>query len=660
MGHDRGVRADPSPAVIPADPADPVPATHPAARVPERLFDDEAAERRWRARFTAVRMSRPSWALDAPDRTVYVSNGSGTTEIHVWDRATDTHRQVTSRRSGTHAGVLPPDGETVWWFDDTDGDEFGRWVAEPFAGRPDADEPRVAVPGAEDGYPAGLDIGRRLAVLGTSTDAGTTIWLHERGSAEPARAVYSHTEDAGVGALSEDESLLAIHHSEHGDSPHPSVRVHAVSSGAVVGELHDGPGQGLAPLTFSPVRGDQRLLVSHERRGREELLIWDPVSGTETELHLDLPGELFADFYPDGAALLVGHTHAARTRLFRYDIATTALDELPVAPGCVGSAEVRPDGTVEYTASSAATPSEIRALHPDGTDRVLLLPPGERPPSSSPVRDVWVDGPGGPVHALVTVPEARIDTVPEARIDTVPEARIKTVPERAGAPAVFVLHGGPHAADEDRFDPARATWVEAGFVVVEVNYRGSTGYGSAWRDAIEGRPGLTELADVAAVQDALVADGTVDPARCVADGWSWGGYLSLLAAGTQPERWAVAVAGVPVADYLAAYADEMEQLRSFDRALFGGSPEELPELYREASPLTYVDRVRVPVLVLAGENDPRCPIRQIDNYLDALAARGDVTYEVRRFDAGHGSLVVTDQLDLVATEIDFARRALSR
>jgi dipeptidyl aminopeptidase/acylaminoacyl peptidase len=116
------------------------------------------------------------------------------------------------------------------------------------------------------------------------------------------------------------------------------------------------------------------------------------------------------------------------------------------------------------------------------------------------------------------------------------------------------------------------------------------------------------------------------------------------------------LAGVPVADYLAAYADEMEQLRAFDRALFGGSPEQRPEVYRESSPLTYVDAVAAPVLLLAGENDPRCPIRQIDNYLDALAARG-ATYEVSRFDAGHGSLVVEETMRHAATEVAFARRA---
>jgi dienelactone hydrolase len=613
---------------------------HPVAPVPERLFDDER-EPRWRARFTAVRMSRPAWALDAPDRSVYSSNASGTAQVHTWDRATDLHRQVTDRPAGTHFATLPPDGEHVWWFADTDGDEFGHWVAEPFAGLPAGAEPANPLPGVEDGYPAGLDIGRELVAVGTSTDEGTTIWLHRRGSAGPATRIYHHAEDAGVGGLSEDETLLAISHSEHGDSRHPALRVMTVD-GDLVAEKSDGPGKGLSPIAFAPVRGDQRLLVGHERRGREELLIWDIAADTETELDLGLPGEIDADFYPDASALLIWHTHAARTRLHRYDLTTGELTELRTAPGCIGSADVRPDGTVEYSSSSAATPSAVRALHPDGADRRLLTPPGEPAPDSVPVEDLWVDGPGGKVHALVARP-ASSPTHPEGPF-----------------PAVFALHGGPHAADEDRFSAARAAWVDAGFAVVEVNYRGSTGYGSVWRDAIEGRPGLTELEDVAAVHDAVVAAGLADPARTIVEGWSWGGYLALLAAGTQPERWAAALGGVPVADYLAAYADEMEQLRAFDRALFGGSPEEVPDRYRRASPLTYVGEVRAPVLVLAGENDPRCPIRQIDNYLEALRERGDLPYEVARFDAGHGSLVVAETLRHVATEIDFARRALER
>ncbi len=117
------------------------------------------------------------------------------------------------------------------------------------------------------------------------------------------------------------------------------------------------------------------------------------------------------------------------------------------------------------------------------------------------------------------------------------------------------------------------------------------------------------------------------------------------------------MAGVPVADYVAAYEDEMEPLRAFDRALFGGSPTDVPDVYERCSPLTYVDAVRAPVLVLAGDNDPRCPIRQIENYLDRLAARG-IDHEFYRYDAGHGSLVTAETITQVATEVHFAMRKL--
>ena len=107
-----------------------------------------------------------------------------------------------------------------------------------------------------------------------------------------------------------------------------------------------------------------------------------------------------------------------------------------------------------------------------------------------------------------------------------------------------------------------------------------------------------------------------------------------------------------------ANGDPVAAERAFDRALFGGSPAERPDAYQAASPLTYVDRVRVPVLVLAGENDPRCPIRQIDNYLAALAAR-DAGYEVYRYDAGHGSLVVSETLKQMSAEVAFVRRTFA-
>ncbi|KAA9154063.1 S9 family peptidase [Amycolatopsis acidicola] len=604
---------------------------HPPAVIPESLFADPEAEARWRARFHAPRMSVPDWALDAPAKNLYVSNASGVWEVYSWDRETDEHRRVTDRPNGTLHATTSPDGAWIWWFNDTDGDEFGSWVREPFAGG----ERQPAIPDVHDGYPAGLEIGHKLVAVGVSTDDGSRLFAHADGKTSE---FYSSKDDAGVASLSRDESLLAIAHSEHGDSRHPAVRVLSTGDFSAVAEKWDGEGKGLDPLEFSPVAGDQRLLVLHERRGREELLIWDVAEDTETELELDLPGEVSAGWYPEADALLVVHFHEGRSSLYRYELATGELSSLDTPKGRIGGASVRPDGTVEYSWSSAAQPPVIRARAADGADTVLLTPPGAPAPGSSHVVDAFVEGPGGRVHALV----ARPANAPEGPL-----------------PTVFTLHGGPHAADEDRFSAYRAVWLDAGFAVIEVNYRGSTGYGSAWRDAIEGRPGLTELEDVAAVYDWAVESGLADKTKCVVNGASWGGYLTLLAIGTQPERWAAGVASVPVADYVAAYEDEMEQLRNFDKALFGGTPETVPAVYKECSPITYVDAVRAPVLVLAGDNDPRCPIRQIENYLDRLAKR-DAPYEFYRYDAGHGSLVIAETIKQTAAEVSFALRALEK
>ncbi len=608
--------------------------TYPKAIIPATLFDDPEREARWRARFSSPRVSLPQWAHGAPDRSLYVSNASGTWELYAWHRATDSHRQVTDRPNGTFHGTLSADGERVWWFDDTDGDEFGSWVSEPF--HPAGDRVRE-LPATHAGYPAGLELGEKVVGLGMSTDDGVTVWVTRDGG-EP-EVVYTHEQDGGLSGLSWDESLLVLSHSEHGDSRHPALRVLNVADGSTVAEKWDGAGKGLDALEFPPVSGDQRLLVLHERRGREELLIWDVATDTETEIHLDLPGEVSADWYPDGRSLLIAHTHHARTSMYRYDLESGELAELPTPAGTVIGASVRPDRSVEYAWSSAATPGLVRTVSPDGIDQVLLTPPGERPPGSSPVSDVFVPVPYGPnesVHALVSRPEDAGD---------------------GPLPTVFNLHGGPHAADEDRFSAYRAAWLDAGFAVVEINYRGSTGYGSPWRDAIEGRPGLTELEDVAHVHDWALAEGLTTAELSVVGGASWGGYLALLAMGTQPGRWAGGVAGVPVADYVSAYADEMEPLRAYDRALFGGAPDDIPDTYRDCSPLTYVDDVRAPVLVLAGDNDPRCPIQQILNYLDRLAQR-KIPFEFYRYDAGHGSLVVAETLSQVAAEIHFARRTV--
>jgi dienelactone hydrolase len=584
----------------------------------------------WERRFRAGRVGMPHWADDAPERCSVVATTGGVLEIHSWERACGELSRLTARREGTAHGAIEPSGEWIWWFDDAAGDEHGTWQRQPFGAAPG--EGVEAATSLTPAYSAGLALGRDgLAVVGQNDDGyGTRIHVITPGRAE--RLLYEHTEDAGVGGLSEDGTLVALVHSEHGDSRHAALRVVRVSDGASVADLWDGPGKGLDPLGFSPVLGDPRMLVLHERRGRGELLIWDVVAGTQTELELDLPGEISdAQWFQDGSAVLISVDHEARNRLYKIEPSTMATTPVGPVEGTVLSASTRPDGDIWVLWSSAAMPPAVRNL----AGEVVLTAPGGAAPPSVPVEDIWVDGVGGRIHALLRRP---VDTA-------------------TPLPLLIDVHGGPTAHDGDYFRAYPSAWVDHGYAVIQVNYRGSTGYGSAWRDALEQRVGHVELEDVVAVRDHLVELGVADPDRIVLAGASWGGYLTLLGLGVHPEKWTLGVAGVPVADYVAAYDDEMEGLRAFDRSLFGGSPEEVPEKYRDSSPITYVDDVRAPVLVLAGENDPRCPIRQIENYLEALAKR-DVPYEVYRYDAGHGSLVDDERVRQITAEIDFVARHL--
>ncbi|MCA1656680.1 MAG: prolyl oligopeptidase family serine peptidase, partial [Actinobacteria bacterium] len=287
---------------------------------------------------------------------------------------------------------------------------------------------------------------------------------------------------------------------------------------------------------------------------------------------------------------------------------------------------------VWFQVTSGAHPPTVLSAAGD----VVCAAEGEPGPAGAPYRS-WhfVNGAGQQVHGFVAVP-----------------------PGAGPSPTVMLVHGGPTWAYTDSFMSDVQAWVDHGFAVAMVNYRGSTGYGIAFRDALIGDPGFPEVADVVAGLDDLVAQGIADPARVVVSGGSWGGYITLLALGREPKRWAAATAAVPVADYVTAYNDEAPLLQSFDRSLFGGSPDEVGALYEERSPLTYIDAVEAPVLIIAGDNDSRCPIEQVLNYVGALRARSHPV-ELYRFDAGHGSLVIDERVKQMRAELDFVLNILS-
>jgi dipeptidyl aminopeptidase/acylaminoacyl peptidase len=261
---------------------------------------------------------------------------------------------------------------------------------------------------------------------------------------------------------------------------------------------------------------------------------------------------------------------------------------------------------------------------------VVLRPPGEaRPPGAS-----FSSHLVGDVHIFVASPAG-------------------TGP----FPTVFQIHGGPAAQDTDAYRASTQAFVDHGFAVVMINCRGSAGYGRDWRDTLVGNPGFLELEDIAAVRAWTIDQRIADPSRVVLHGGSWGGYLTLLGLVRQPALWTAGVAVVPIADWTANYEDSAPMLQAYGRTLFAGSPVENPALYADRSPITYVSSIQAPVLVMVGENDPRCPIRQARMFIDRLEELGKA-YQAYFFDAGHGSMVVEEQIRMTETMLHFLAKHL--
>jgi dipeptidyl aminopeptidase/acylaminoacyl peptidase len=591
----------------------------------------------WERRFRGTTPSFPTWSRHAPDRLVFTSNQEGNFQVYTYERGGSGPTRVSAVPIGVEDGMPSADGAEAVWFQDDTGDEEGRWLSAPFEGG--GVEPLIDL---EPGWPSGIALGLHTVVAGRSDHDGYAI--HASVDGGPVRELYHHTEAATVGGtggeiwrtgfnlggLSADERLVCIAHAERGDEVRKALRVIDVASGEVVGDQWDGEGLGLNADAWSPVPGDQRLLISHERLDRGRPAIWDLNTGQRTDLEVDLPGDVLPmDWWPDATAVLVAHVFEGRDELYRIELATGAVERIPHEAGTVHEARVRPDGDVWMQLSSGGRPPHAVSAR-TGED---ILPLEDRPPAGVPFESWRFENRDGrSIHGFVATP-----------------------PGDGPFPTIMLVHGGPTGLDADEWQPEVQTYVDHGFAVGLVNYPGSTGYGRAWRDEIIGDIGR-EAHDIVAGLEDLVARGTADPERAVIGGWSWGGYNTLLSVGMFPDRWRAAIGGVPVGDYVASYEQLSPDLQAYDRYLLGGkTPKEVPELMAERSPIVYADRVRTPTIVLAGRNDTRCPFDQAAAWVEAVRnAGGEV--ELYEYETGHVSFDVDEVIRQMRAVLDFLAR----
>jgi dipeptidyl aminopeptidase/acylaminoacyl peptidase len=263
---------------------------------------------------------------------------------------------------------------------------------------------------------------------------------------------------------------------------------------------------------------------------------------------------------------------------------------------------------VVYIAASPTDEVHVAAVSvPAGTVEVVVAPRDlGLDPSwfSVPVPIDFPTAGGVTAHALLYPP-----TNPDA-----------TAPDGERPPLLVMIHGGPTAAARPMLQLSRQYWTSRGFAVVDVNYRGSTGYGRSYRDLLRGEWGVADVEDCAAVCAFLVERGDADPDRLCIRGGSAGGFTTL-AAITFHEVFAAGASHYGVAD-LGVLAEETHKFESrYLDGLVGPWPE-ARATYEARSPIFHTDQIDRPLAVFQGLDDPIVPPNQAEMIVEALRTKG--------------------------------------
>ncbi|MDF3292534.1 S9 family peptidase [Streptomyces silvisoli] len=392
--------------------------------------------------------------------------------------------------------------------------------------------------------------------------------------------------------------------------------------------LIGGPDESIAQIDWAR---DNTLLAATDRTGWWNIHRVDPATGEAVNLcprQEEFAGPLWriglSWFAPlDDGLIAVLHGRGAH-RLGILDAATGELTDVP-GKWSEWDATLTASGTrVVGIAATATTdheivevdirtgrPRAVAAHHSDAVDPDHLPVPVER----------TFTGPDGrEIQAQLYPPNNPGFTAPDGELP----------------PYVIWAHGGPTSRAPLVLDLEIAYFTSRGIGIAEVNYGGSTGYGRAYRNRLREQWGVVDVEDCVAVAEALVAEGVADPARLAIRGGSAGGWTAA-AALASGSTFACGAISYPVLD-LTGWSEggETHDFESQYLETLVGPIAKVPERYRDRSPVSHADRIRVPFLLLQGLDDVICPPVQCERFLAALAGRG-VPHAYLTFEGeGHG------------------------
>lgn len=562
------------------------------------------------------------------NKVAFFSDGYGSMSLNVLDLRSGERELYTTLavRSPRSPACWAPDDSALVIARDHDGNERHELVLLDF-GR----EPRIIVAG---GSSLRLPVqfspdGRWISVLSDQADGRVgsrqlNLWKVERQTGRTVR-LTGFDRPVSTGGRWSPDGLWLVCAASAADSQATNEDVYVVGAeGGARRVLSVANGSKELPADWHP--DSRSIAITSNAFGADRVGILDALTG-ETRWISDGTRDVRAlRFSADGRTLLALENANACVRPVLFDVASGARREPPLAPG------------LTMRAFFALNDSALLLHHTTDTSAPRLT-----------VHDL-----ASGQHRLVSSSEPSGERLVRAQDVLVTNGDGTTIPAllylRSQSPsaAVVQLHGGPQGQFFHAFDPLAQILVRRGFAVLQLNVRGSTGYGTEHRDACVGDWGGRDLTDVVAGARYIARQLLgVDPACTYLVGSSYGAYLALLGVLRHPAAFGGAIAWAPLTDLLTAHADGGEMLRAFLREQMG-DPLTNVQLWRERSPITYASTLRRPVLLLHGVNDARCDIEQSRAFATAVAESAhDAGAHVETFELpqeGHGSAAAADRV----------------
>lgn len=319
----------------------------------------------------------------------------------------------------------------------------------------------------------------------------------------------------------------------------------------------------------------------------------------------------------------------------------------PLVRASRGLAKAFPDATIVFTSATRDYRKTIFFVHSDRD-------PGAWYSLDPETRRATLELEANPrVNAEQMVPVKRVSFRARDRLPIYGFYTASRSPGGGKPPMVVLVHGGPHDRDEWEFNPEVQLLATRGYAVLQVNFRGSTGYGREFEAAGRGQWGQAMQDDLTDATRWAVGEGLADPARICIMGGSYGGYASLMGVVREPDlyRCAVSLFGVTDLSELFANGDVPDQLfgRAYLKDAIGSDRQEQDA----RSPARLANRIQVPVLLIAGGQDKRVPIVHAELMEKALKKAGKPVETLYFRTEGHGFSQLDHRVEAYQKVLDF-------